>query len=65
MKDRYFRAKDCAQYLGIGRSTWWRWVSEGKVEEGIHFGSRVTVWPASYVMKLPKNGLVTSESRPA
>ncbi len=49
--DKYMRAKDCARFLGIGTSTWWRWVNEGKVDEGERFSARVRVWKLSTVKK--------------
>ena len=38
------RAKEAATYLGIGESTFWRWVAQGKLPQGIKFGTRCTVW---------------------
>jgi predicted DNA-binding transcriptional regulator AlpA len=28
----------------VGKSTWWKWVQEGKAPAPIKLGSRVTVW---------------------
>lgn len=39
-----FRVKDLAKRLGIGESTIWRWVSEGRFPEPIRLGRRITVW---------------------
>ncbi len=39
------RAKECAKFLGIGESTFWRWVASGRVPEGIRLSPRCTVWP--------------------
>jgi predicted DNA-binding transcriptional regulator AlpA len=38
------RAKECAKFLGIGLSTFWRWVRIGRIPEGIHLSARCTVW---------------------
>jgi predicted DNA-binding transcriptional regulator AlpA len=38
------RAKSAAAFLGIGESTFWRWVSEGKLPKGIHLSTRATIW---------------------
>lgn len=39
-----WRIKAVADFLGIGESTAWRWVSEGRLPQGIHLSPRVTVW---------------------
>ena len=41
---RAIRAKDGAAYLGIAESTFWRWVSEGKLPKGTRLSARATVW---------------------
>ena len=41
---RALRAKDAARFLGIGESTFWRWVKDGRLPKGIHLSTRVTVW---------------------
>ncbi|MFI3272816.1 MAG: helix-turn-helix domain-containing protein [Pseudomonadota bacterium] len=38
------RAKDAALLLGIGCSTFRRWVREGKIPAGRRFSSRCVVW---------------------
>lgn len=43
---KFFRAKEIAQLLSIGRSTWWLWVKTGKVPKGFKLSPRVTVWKA-------------------
>lgn len=42
---RYLKPKQIAQMLGIGRSTWWKFVKDGEVSRGIKLGDRLTVWP--------------------
>lgn len=44
MKKQYYRAKECAEYLGIGLSTFLRWVAEGQIPEGYRLTARATVW---------------------
>jgi len=41
------RAKDAAAFLGIGLSTFWRWVKDGRLPQGIHLSARATVWKIS------------------
>ena len=38
------RAKAAADFLGIGLSTLWRWVSEKRLPQGIRLSARCTVW---------------------
>lgn len=38
------RAAHAASYLGISRSTFWRWVAEGRLPKGTHLSARATVW---------------------
>ena len=54
MTDRFLRAKECAAYFSIGRSTWWRWVNEGRVGEGVLLGPRIRVWRLSYLKKIER-----------
>ena len=41
------RAKEAAGFLGIGLSTFWRWVKDGRLPQGIHLSARATVWRIS------------------
>nr|CAA6826160.1 MAG: Unknown protein [uncultured Thiotrichaceae bacterium] len=50
------RPKQVAAFLGIGNSTVWKYVSEGKISKPMKFGARVSVWDASYIRELAKNG---------
>lgn len=38
------RARDAALFLGIGESTFWRWVKEGRIVRGTRLSARATVW---------------------
>ena len=42
----FLRDKQIIQHLGIGRSTWWRWVNEGAAPAPIRLGKNTTVWRA-------------------
>jgi predicted DNA-binding transcriptional regulator AlpA len=55
------RAKDCAKFLGIGVSTWWRWVAEGRVSKGIHLSPRCTVWPLPELRALLERQSLTNQ----
>lgn len=40
------RAKQAAQFLGIGESTFWRWAKDRPdFPPAIKLGTRTTVWP--------------------
>lgn len=47
---KYFRAKELAQHLGIGQSTVWAYVKQGKFS-GKKLSSRVTVFDIQEVEK--------------
>ncbi|HHJ13259.1 MAG TPA: AlpA family phage regulatory protein [Gammaproteobacteria bacterium] len=40
----YLRVKQVAALLGIGVSTVWAWVKEGKLPAPVKLSERVTVW---------------------
>lgn len=51
------RAPQIAAYLGIGISTWWGLVKEGRVLPPIKFGVLVSTWDAEYIRELAANGI--------
>ena len=51
------RAKQSAKFLGIAKSTFWLWVSQGKIKKPTKHGSRVSVWDASYIRELAEHGV--------
>jgi len=46
------RAEQVAERLGIGKSSWDKWVSSALVEQGISVGSRTVVWDSWYIDSL-------------
>lgn len=50
-------AAQVARALSIGVSTWWEWVSEGRVKRGSAIGPRKTVWSAQYIRELAEEML--------
>jgi predicted DNA-binding transcriptional regulator AlpA len=55
--DGNVRAKQSAAFLGIGLSTFNKYVAEGRIRKPIKFGHRVSVWDAKYIRELAKNGI--------
>ncbi len=53
------RVPQIAAHLGIGASTWWLWVKEGRVLPPVKYGTRVVVWDAEYIRELAANGIPT------
>lgn len=51
-KTGFLRANQIHQLLGIGLSTWWLWVKEGRAPKGLKLGSRTTVWRAEDIRAL-------------
>ena len=45
--NRAMRVKEAAAYIGIGVSTFWLWVSKGKLPKGRKLSARTTVWRKS------------------
>ncbi len=43
-QNKVLRARQCAEFLGIGLSTFWRWVHQGKIPRGTQLSARCTVW---------------------
>ena len=51
------RVPQIAAYLGVGESTWWLYVKEGRVKPPVKYGARVSVWDAEYVRGLADSGI--------
>ncbi len=51
-KTGLLRDKQIYPFFGIGRSTWWKWVKEGKAPPGLKLGTRTTVWRAEDIREL-------------
>ena len=50
------RVKEIAPFLGVGVSTFWKYVREGKINKPVKFGARVSVWDAEYIREISKMG---------
>ncbi|PIE01442.1 MAG: transcriptional regulator [Thiothrix nivea] len=51
------RAKQAAPFLGIGKSTFWAYVKEGRICQPMRYGPRVSVWSAEYIRQLAETGI--------
>jgi predicted DNA-binding transcriptional regulator AlpA len=51
------RANQCAAYLGIGLSTFWLYVEQGRIKAPTKYGVRVSVWDAVYIHQLRETGI--------
>ena len=51
------RVPQIAAHLGIGASTWWLYVKEGRVLKPVKYGARVSVWDAEYIRELADKGI--------
>jgi predicted DNA-binding transcriptional regulator AlpA len=56
------RAKQAAPFLGIGVSTFWLYVKQGRVIRPTRYGKRVSVWDAQYIRDLAVNGIPEQEA---
>jgi len=50
----FLRAKDAARFIGVGESTFWRWVAAGRLPKGTRLSPRATVWPVDVLMAFPE-----------
>lgn len=48
----FVRVHQIIQVIPISRSSWWRWVKEGKAPKGIKLGEKTTVWKAEDIHAL-------------
>jgi predicted DNA-binding transcriptional regulator AlpA len=50
----FLRAKDIQRLFGIGKSTFYKWIAEGKLSAGFKLGERIKAWKRSEVENLMK-----------
>jgi len=50
--DGFFRLPQVLALIPISKSTWWKWVREGKAPKGTKIGPRITVWRESEIKGL-------------
>lgn len=43
------RAKECARYLGVSHSTYWRWVRSGIIPKPTKISPGISVWSAGTI----------------
>jgi len=55
LSDALMRLPAVLAAVGVGRSTWWRWVAEGYAPKAVHLGRRTTVWRASDIQRFIDN----------
>jgi predicted DNA-binding transcriptional regulator AlpA len=51
----FLRAKDIQQLFGIGKSTFYEWVRDGRLSRGFKLGERMKAWKRSEIEELMKN----------
>lgn len=51
------RAKPSAAFLGIGLSTYWLFVKQGRISPPKKLSARISVWDAQYIRSLAENGI--------
>jgi len=51
----FLRVTQVAKKVGIGKSTVWLWVKEGKFPKPIKISSRVTVWDEEKIIEWQNN----------
>lgn len=56
-KEGLTRAKPAASHLGIGVSSWWLYVKQGRIRKPLKLTERTSVWDCEYVRGLARTGL--------
>lgn len=56
------RVKQAAPFLGIGISTFWLYVNQGRINKPMRYGARVSVWNSSYIRELAEHGIPEKET---
>lgn len=51
------RANQSAAYLGLGLSTFWFFVNQGRIKKPTKYGVRLSVWDAEYIHQLKREGI--------
>lgn len=59
------RPTQISAHLGIGLSTWWLYVNQGRVLPPVKFGKRVSVWDAEYIRWIAKHGIPDKQEEAA
>jgi len=50
----FLRAKDIQKLFGIGKSTFYKWIAEGRLSAGFKLGERMKAWNRAEVERLMK-----------
>lgn len=56
------RASQIAAYLGLGVSTVWLYVKQGRIKPPQKYGVRLSVWDAEYIHQLYRGGIPAADS---
>lgn len=51
------RAKPAAKFLGIGISTFWLYIKQGRIQKPLKFSERTSVFQCEYIRRLSVEGL--------
>lgn len=57
----FLRVNQILKLLGIGKSTFYRWVEEGKLSKGIRLGDCIKVWKVDEIEAFIENAGVGQE----
>jgi predicted DNA-binding transcriptional regulator AlpA len=48
----YLRLPQILRFIPIGKSTWWKWVAEGKAPKPVKLGVKTTAWKVEDIRAL-------------
>ncbi len=51
VRSGFLRSAQVLELIPVGRSTWWRWVKEGKAPRPVKLSERITVWRTDEILQ--------------
>ncbi|WP_043319134.1 AlpA family transcriptional regulator [Microbulbifer sp. HZ11] len=61
--DQFVRAKEAARYLGVGLSSFWKLVADGRIERPIKLAPKTSVWRVSTIRQFQQQLIDSSENK--
>ncbi len=61
----FLRVSQVVKMLGIGKSTFYKWVAAGRFSRGIRLGDRIKVWKIEEIQGFMQKASSISEDREA
>jgi len=59
--DPNMRPAQAAKYLGVGLSSLWLFIKQGRIQKPLKLSTRISVFKSSYIQSLATNGIPEAE----